>query len=635
MLALEERKQFYEDEYYSFEDGDPLEQTVEKNPLRLRHYQLDALTAIDESVAAGRKRPLVVMATGTGKTPLLVSIPFKRALFLSVGMEKAEQSATQYDDVVVASIQTLGARRKITKEGEEPDAHPEYELTRRLKKWNNKHFDWIVIDEAHHALGNSYLRILQHFGVQDKDGPCLLGVTATPFRGDGGALSNVFDENDGEPAFKYPLEQATNDGWLCDILYKRVKSAVDISAVAPRGDDLNLSELSEKVNVDQRNSLIVSSVVKHAVGRKHILVFAVDVEHAESLAGAFKDKGYKAAAIHYKIPKQEKENLLSAFRTGELQVLVNVAILTEGVDIPTVDCLVFSRPTRSMGLLSQMLGRGTRQLCPMCKSTHFDVVDRLPMRWACNFCDNKWSRETAKTCLVLDIVDLVGNLSIRGAMSLFGEREVDLLNEPIREALPVLRQANQLGVVVKDDDTIDDVKKAVERVEALVANTRHIDTQAEAIDLFRSTARPAGNDVPSVFPWQKLGDDKFVLFAMNGKRIGVWRNDLGEWCFAGAGRKIQFSSRQKCPWGNVDKLIKRVMNNRVQVSDNYSVAAWKFITASAKWRTKKAKPTQVEALKRIGVKVVPDKLSRGSAHDMLALIEYHREKNAKAVRSQA
>lgn len=626
--------------YFLFEDGNPLDYIVDNTPVRLRPYQLNAHAAVDKWVADGYRRLLVVMATGVGKTPWLSTLKFKRALFLAhrdklceqlyntvkwakpdlrVGVEKAEQSASQYDDVVVASVQTMGAEREDRETGIR-------RITNRLLKWDKNHLDLIVIDEAHHALSPSYLKILKHFGVGEPGGPLLVGVTATPYRGDGEALSNLFDERHGEPTFCYPIEQATQDGWLCDIQYRRIRSSVDISDLDPVGDDLDNEQVAERVDIDDRNSLIISSVDKYARNRKSILVFAVNVKHAERLRDQFIKRGYSAACVHYKIPPNEKEEILNDFSAGKIQVLVNVAILTEGVDIARIDCLVFGRPTRSMTLMSQMLGRGTRQICPRCLSTNFDVLHVLPFLWHCQSCNRDWGGSKAKNCLVLDIVDLCGQLNIRSAMSLFDVRQIDLLGEPIRTALPVIRQAASIGIQVSDEDTIEDVRTRVNRFNDLVSRTKYIDTKAEAIDLFGSI-RPTDANEHSHFPWQRLGDDRFMMFCFNGERIGLWRNELGEWWAGktGNGRK-KISVRAKVPWGKVDKQVKRWLGNPIAVSPTYSVPGWKFVTRTAKWRSAPPKPTQIKALERMGVYSLPDKLNRGWAHDLIALIEYNRGK---------
>lgn len=626
------------EEYFLFEDQ---EQAILAlgNHINLRHYQTAAHDAVDYWVEKVGRKPLVVMATGTGKTPWFATCKFRRVLILAhrdrlceqsistfqwvrpelkVGLEKADSSASQYDQVVVASIQTLGSKRANDK--------GELELTRRLLKWPQNHFDLIIIDEAHHALGKSYLRILHHFRAGEPDGPVLIGVTATPFRGDGQPLSNLFDEHNGQVAFKYTLEDATNDGWLCDLIYKRVKTKIDISHVKPKGDDLDEKQLAKAVNVDPRNSAIISAVDKHAPDRKSILVFAVDIDHAETLCEQFQKRGYSAGVIHYKIPKVEKDKLLRDFQEGSLRVLVNVHILTEGVDIPRTDCLVFCRPTRSLVLLSQMLGRGTRQMCPKCESTHFDVVSKLPFRWHCNKCGNDWGEEESKNCLVLDFVDLCGTLDIKSAMDLFEARTVDLMNTPIREALPVLRDAAQLGVVVEEGDNIEQVAQRVNRLRGLVDKTIYIDTEAEAVDLFHSIRRTATTEF-SNFPWQKVGEDKFLLFAMDGQRIGLWRNDTGEWWMGKTGQgKQMLTTRSKCPWGSVDKTVKRYLSEHVPVSTNYSVPGWKFIQTYAKWRSKEPRPTQLQHLKKLGVNTVPKDLNRGRAHDLISLIQYQRGK---------
>lgn len=630
------------EEFYIFEEHDPVEAMAAHSAVQLRPRQLDAHAAYNKWIKTVGRRPLIVKATGTGKALVIATLPFRRMLvlahrdrlcnqlyetirwarpYLKVGMEKAEYSASRFDDVVVSSIQTLGARRRKRNEaGEEEEV---FEITRRLTKWDKNHFDLIVIDEAHHALGNGYLRILQHFNAGAPDGPILCGFTATPFRGDGRPLSNLFDDHNGQVAYKYTLEDATDEGWLCDLEYRRIRTGVDISDLNPTEEDLNPTELSNKINVDLRNSTIISAVEKYADHRRTILVFAADIAHADKLCTQFVERGHNAEIVHYKIPKEEQADIFKRFESGTTRILVNVGIATEGVDVPTTDCLVLARPTRSLVLLSQMLGRGTRNLCPHCTSTHFSVRSTRPFVWFCNSCKQPWGEPERKTCLVLDFVDLVGQLDIRSAMELFDAREVDLLGQPIREALPVLREADSMGITTTPDDTIEQIRERVERLRGVADKTIYVETQAEAIDLFKSIER-APVDQHSIFPWQKLGKEKFLLFGPRGEKIGVWKNDLGEWWIGKVGHgKQKIGIRPKAPWGQVDKAVKRYLREPIAVSRDWSIPGWRIIHSNVKWRNNKPTDKDKADLRRVGVRTIPPGINRGAIKDMINLINYN------------
>lgn len=356
-------------------------------PVTLRDYQAECLDRLVQYRMNGGARALVAMATGLGKTVCFAQIPARlpgRMLVIAhreellnqaadkiqranpalrVGVEQADRKAGGAD-VVVASIQTLAV------------------TPRRLAGLGQ--FGTVVIDEVHHALATTYLRVLGHFGIAPDvsdladgvlekkqvsqevrrrfaefspahDAPYFVGFTATPTRSDGRGLEAVLDDI----VFSRTLADGIDAGWLARVRGIRVDTGTDISGVKTHGSDFAERSLSDAVNTPERNLRAVAAYTQHAKGRQ-ALVFAVDVQHAYDLAEAFQSSGIKAGAVVGATDTDERRRLIARYQRGDLQVLVNCFVLVEGFDAPETSALVMARPTKSSLVYTQMLGRGTR-----------------------------------------------------------------------------------------------------------------------------------------------------------------------------------------------------------------------------------------------------------------------------------
>jgi hypothetical protein len=226
------------------------------------------------------------------------------------------------------------------------------------------------VDEAHHAVAPSYRTILSHMRAGEPTGPLLVGFTATPSRGDRVGLAEVFDAI----VYQRSLREMIAEGWLCRLRAFRVRSTIDLTGVRTRHGDFAEAELAEAVDVADRNALVVQSYRALADGRR-ALVFAVDVAHAEHLADAFRAAGYAADHVSGRLCVEERRERISAFRTGELEVLTNCMILTEGFDCPEIAAILMARPTQSPLLYAQMVGRGTRTAAGKADLLVLDIAD--------------------------------------------------------------------------------------------------------------------------------------------------------------------------------------------------------------------------------------------------------------------
>ncbi|MBU1748788.1 MAG: DEAD/DEAH box helicase [Chloroflexi bacterium] len=328
---------------------------------QLRPYQVEAIAAIQADWRA-HSDVLLALPTGLGKTEVFIALlqqvvqPGQRALILAhrdeliqqpherllrrwpgvqAGIVKADQNEAAAP-VVVASVQTLSRAR------------------RRQALLRHGPIDYLIIDEAHHAVADSYRRVL---GDLRQANPRLrhLGVTATPMRLDGVGLDAVYQSI----AYQRNIRWGVDAGYLAPLVGLSIRTQINLDGVNVRGGDYAEGELTAAVNVLNRNELIVHAYQRFAAGRS-ALAFGTSVDHAQDLATAFRAAGVSAAMVCGATPLEERRATLGALRDGGISVVCNYQVLTEGFDAPMVSCILMARPTLSQGLYIQMVGRGTR-----------------------------------------------------------------------------------------------------------------------------------------------------------------------------------------------------------------------------------------------------------------------------------
>ncbi|MGH2067147.1 DEAD/DEAH box helicase, partial [Aerococcus sp. L_4] len=210
----------------------------------------------------------------------------------------------------------------------------------------------IIVDEAHHTLSSTYQTVLNHFETAN-----VLGVTATPDRGDMQNLGQLFDSL----AYEYTLPKAIKSGYLTPIKALTLPIHLDLKGVKQTAGDFNATQVGHVL--DPYLEAIADEMVEHAKDRKSV-VFLPLVKTSQKFTELLNAKGFKAAEVNGN--SKDREEVLKDFDDGKYNVLCNSMLLTEGWDSPAVDCVVVLRPTKVRSLYSQMVGRGTR-LYP-CKS---------------------------------------------------------------------------------------------------------------------------------------------------------------------------------------------------------------------------------------------------------------------------
>ncbi len=322
--------------------------------IKLRPYQQEARSSIQKEWQEGKKRTLLVLPTGCGKTIVFSKViedrvrmgervlvlahrgelldqasdKLEKSTGLKTAVEKAEKTSLgSFFRVVVGSIQSM-------------------QREKRLSQFPPNYFDTIIIDEAHHCISDGYQRVLSHF--EDSN---VLGVTATPDRGDMRNLGTYFESL----AYEYTLPAAIKEGFLTPIKALTIPLKLDLTAVKQQAGDFSSRDLGTAL--DPYLYQIADEMVKHCANRKTV-VFLPLVKTSKKFRDILNERGFRAGEVNG--DSKDRVEVLEDFENDKYNVLCNSMLLTEGWDCPSVDCIVVLRPTKVRSLYSQMVGRGTR-----------------------------------------------------------------------------------------------------------------------------------------------------------------------------------------------------------------------------------------------------------------------------------
>lgn len=322
--------------------------------MELRSYQQEAREAVEQDWERGIKRTLLVLPTGCGKTIVFAKIvedcvrEGRRVLILAHRAELLEQAADKLSRstglkcaVEKAEESCLGSWFRVVVGSVQSMQRP-----KRLEQFETDYFDTIVVDEAHHCISDGYQTVLQHFSEAD-----VLGVTATPDRGDMRNLGNYFENL----AYEYTLPKAIKDGYLVPIKALTIPLKIDMSGVGVQSGDFKAGDIGTVL--DPYLQSIADEMMKYCMKRKTV-VFLPLVKTSQKFCQILNEKGFAAAEVNGN--SQDREEILSDYENGKYNVLCNSMLLTEGWDCPEVDCVIVLRPTKVRSLYCQMVGRGTR-----------------------------------------------------------------------------------------------------------------------------------------------------------------------------------------------------------------------------------------------------------------------------------
>ena len=327
-----------------------------------RLYQSEAIAAIDEAIVQGRPNGLLLMATGLGKTRVaagvierwLIDHPKDECLVLvpSLGLVPQFEAALWPYLSKHISTHVMTGSEKPAFEGGVTIATEQSMINRAFGSASR--YGLVIVDEAHHAPADVFRSLLLELAPT-----FLLGLTATPWRGDERELDEVF----GEPTFSVSIVEGMQMGYLARVDYRMLLDDIDWDWVHDQlHGAVTVRELNRKLFVPERDEAVVAKIGEHlsSLPKPRCIVFCRSIKHAEKIDRLLKADGFASRALHSALDKKETTRILHAFRSGDLPILITVDMLNEGIDVPDVNLIVFLRVTHSRRIFIQQLGRGLR-----------------------------------------------------------------------------------------------------------------------------------------------------------------------------------------------------------------------------------------------------------------------------------
>ena len=341
--------------------------SIEADDLELKEHQKAALKSLEEMRRNHETIALIYHATGTGKTVTAVTDAKrfgKRTLFIAHTNELVNQAAETFRSLW--SDVSVGIYMGSIKE---KDAFvvcgSVQSVALHTEEFTETDFDYIIIDEAHHAAAESYQKLLAYFKPS-----FTLGLTATPERADDQDILSIFKNT----AHKLDIKTAVEIGELVSVRCIRIHTNIDLTKVRFNSVRYNIRDLESKLFVPDRNNLIVDTFIEY-VSTKRTVIFCASVKHAEEIAEKIRERGVAAMAVSGGMKASDRREILTKFKQGEIKALCACDLLNEGWDCPETEVLFMARPTMSKVLYTQQLGRGMR----LCEGKEclmvFDFVD--------------------------------------------------------------------------------------------------------------------------------------------------------------------------------------------------------------------------------------------------------------------
>jgi superfamily II DNA or RNA helicase len=476
-----------------------------------------------------------------------------------IGVVQASSNEIDARDLVIASVPTVSR-------------------TNRLAQIAAQRFDLIVVDEAHHTAADSYKRVLATF----PDTP-VLGLTATPERDDKKSLLEVYPEG---IAFKYSIRRAVDEGYLVrPVPHRIVLPEFDPSTLATSriSGDFAQDALAAEMLTEAAVTATMEGIRYAAKQGRRILVFCVNVEQAQLVASRCNAENIRAAAVYSGMGMDARRDALRRHEEGDLQVLTNFAVLTEGYDSPSVNCVVVARPTRSRSVFCQAVGRGLR-----CKCDCGLALTKQDPPCSCAKAD----------CLIVDMV---------GAHEAHGLVTADTLLEYSPEELEAIVEEEEepraRGEEEEDED--DEKQQAGDRLASFLRAV------AGKSDLSRQYGEENGQETS--IRWACVAQNRcYTLPAGSDGSVHVESNGYGEWRAVFEPRSRTEPPHLVCDWGQKDIALavaeRRVLQNGGRWACN----------ADAPWRQQPASPAQMRALEKWRVHVPRGKqLTKGEAGRLL------------------
>lgn len=529
-------------------------------PLTPRGYQTEAIEAILHGYNEDDKRRLLlVLATGLGKTVVFSNLAAQMqtdTLIVAHRDELLDQAADKLltvwpdaevgkvkgktDDrhaqVVVGSVQTLARQN-------------------RLDRIEPQRFGLCVIDEAHHAAAASYRTVLDALHPD-----CLvLGVTATPDRGDGVGLHDVFEDI----VYERDMLWGIKAGYLSDLRGVLVELDVDFSAIRKTRGDYVDGDMGRALHDANAPAHVLKAWAEHAADRKTI-IFTPTVDLSREMVATFDAAGIPSAHVDGNTPEYDRKRILGMYAAGEYRMVSNCAVLTEGFDDPSTDCIVIARPTTSRGLYTQMVGRGTR---------------KYPGK---------------DDCLVIDAVGVSRKQSLVTVATLVGRKMKPKPGEPVDG------EGAALGL---GGMSLREVAEEQEHLELEEGRIRTVE-----VDLFSKldTGRLA---------WASAGDQRFVISIDKGYVALIPQGDTWRVVKRAAGTNPQ---GDRWPFHTIAEGVTLEMAQGVgeDYVRRHAADSMNLASKAAAWRKRPASEKSIEACRKWGI-LCPAEMTAGEASDLL------------------
>lgn len=491
--------------------------------MKLRNYQQAAVEAVFESWKSNRS-VLVSMATGLGKTVVLSAIiqrllresPGRRAMVLAHRSELIEQGQATIHRLTGADVQMeMADCRVVPMFGREPEVVVSTIQTQtagedgheRMRRFDPAGFGCVIVDECHHAVSQSYRDCLGWY----RQNPDLrvLGLTATPDRGDAVALGHVFDA----VAYEYTIADAIDDGWLVPVRQRFVKvESLDFSSVSVNAGDFNQAELAEVLE-DERNLHGIAAPLLEIAGSRPTVVFAASVKQAERLAEILNRGGAgRAEWVCGKTDRDKRRQIVDDYRAGRIQFLVNVACFTEGFDAANTAVVAIAQPTKARARYAQEVGRGLRP-SP-------ETADRLGELATPEERKALIAASAKPSCLVVDFVGNAGRHKLVSCGDILGGKDL-----PEGAAERTRRIVEDAGGEMDASEAVRRAAAEIEREKAAAAKRRafiqatakYVSTSVDPFDLA---------DIPVVDGAQAMARSPLDVRRLSAKQRDILRNRL-------------------------------------------------------------------------------------------------------------
>ena len=562
------------------------------------------------------------MATGGGKTIVFSTIPERlgltqdeKVLILAhrdelveqardkylkvspgemVGIEKGRFQCGGMDRVAVASVQTLQGDR----------------IEDFISRFGVPSL--VITDEAHHSASASYTAIYDALGIIEGGNIVHVGVTATPKRGDKVGLDKVFDEI----VYAIGIEDLVDQGYLAEIRGFRVETGTkllkaDGTAIDRVGGDFKTNQLADAVNNDQRNMLVVRAYLDLVPGQKGI-IFAADIAHSKALAKCFQVADIEAVHIDGKMPLDLRRHTLAKFKRGDIRVITNAQVLTEGYDEPTVQFVGLARPTTSQGLYTQMAGRATRLL----DEVQAQFTDEMT---------NEQRRALAAAsekpfCTIIDFCDIGKSQSLVSLPTLLGLPANFSLKgrslTKVASAFNTLSDESLATDILQDAEMVEALEAAGEqnRTRVLLRFLRAADKNQKYIPLEMLRPRPLPDwaQETTTMVWYTVADRAFRLkLRDNNEAVHIDGNQLGDFDVALYRRGTLYRTLGR--FGDVRRAI--TCAERFVRSDRAS--AVNIVDKNAGWRNRPPSVKQRGLLAKQNISIAPD-ATGGDVSDVIS-----------------